>query len=90
MTKLDKRFAYGLKGVQMFPAIYTTGMQVDMNYVEPISENMEDYGQKHGTVVTLPSWGDSLTLRVGQQLITIGQKMTASSLQHMQLSRDLR
>lgn len=74
----------------MFPGIYNTGVQVELNYHEPVSENMEEYGQKHGTVVVLPGWRNRLALMVGQELITIGQKLTASSSKNMQLSKDLR
>jgi hypothetical protein len=73
----------------MLPGIYNTVVQMEMNYHEPTPDNLEAYGQKHGSVIVLPTLRDRLTLRVGQLLITIGQKLTASSTKNMRLSKDL-
>lgn len=74
----------------MFPGIYNTGIEVEMNYHEPLCENSEEYGQKYGRAIAWPTWRDSLGLKFGQLLITMGQKLTASSLKNMPLSKDLR
>jgi hypothetical protein len=74
----------------MFPGIYNIGVQVAMNYHEPIYDNLEDQAQKYGTVVVFPAWRDRLALKFGQLLITMGQKLTASGQKNMQLSKDLR
>ena len=73
----------------MFPGIYNTGAQVEINYHEPACDNLEEYAQKHGHVVVLPTLRDRLTLRAGQLLITMGQKLTDSSTKGNQMSKDL-
>jgi hypothetical protein len=74
----------------MFPGIYNTGVQVEANRYVPGCENSEEYGQKYGRVVVLSTWRDRLSLKFGQLLITMGEKLTTSSLKNMQLSKDLR
>ena len=68
---------------------YNTGAQVEMNYHEPAYENLEEYVQKHGSVVVLPTLRDRLALRAGQLLITMGQKLTDSGTKNIQMSKDL-
>ena len=73
----------------MLPGTYNTGAQMEMNYHEPACDNSEEYAQKHGSVVVLPNLRDRLTLRAGQLLITMGQKLTDSSTKNIQISKDL-
>jgi hypothetical protein len=65
----------------MLPAIYQTGLQIELNYHEPVSENLEEYGQKHGTLVIFPTLRDRIALQAGQMLIEMGLKLKASSMQ---------
>jgi hypothetical protein len=62
---------------------------MEMNYHELACDNPEEYAQKHGSVVVLPTLRDRLTLRAGQLLITMGQKLTDSSTENIQISKDL-
>jgi hypothetical protein len=63
----------------MLPGVYSTAVQVEMNYHEPLCENLEDAAQKNGAVVIFPRLRDRITLQVGQMLISIGNKLKASS-----------
>lgn len=73
----------------MFPGMYSTAVQVEMNAHASVAENLEAYGQKHGFLVVLPGWRDRLALRVGKLLITIGLKLTEMSTKNLQYSKDL-
>ncbi len=66
----------------MLPGVYSTAVQVEMNYHEPASENIEEYAQRHGVVVVFPTLRDRITLKIGQMLITLGHKMSASSMKN--------
>lgn len=74
----------------MFPGMYGTALQVETNHHEPAADNLEEYAQKHGFVTGLPTLSDRLALRVGQLLITMGQRLTTASTKNLQLSKDLR
>jgi hypothetical protein len=73
----------------MNTGLYNTAVQVEMNYHECAPENLEEYGQKHGVAVILPGLRDRLALRVGQLLITMGQKLTESGTKNLHLSKDM-
>lgn len=70
------------RGEKMLPGIYSTAVQVEMNYHEPASENIEEYAQKHGVVVIFPTLGDRIKMKIGQTLISLGHKMRASSMEN--------
>ena len=69
--------------------MYNTSVQVEANYSEPACENSEEYGQKYGSVFILPSWPDRIRLQTGQLLITLGQKITATSTKKIELSKEM-
>ena len=74
----------------MFPGMYSTALQAEINHHEPEADNQEEYAQKHGFAVELPTLRDRLALQVGQLLITMGQKLTTASTKNLQLSKDPR
>lgn len=74
----------------MFSGIYSTGVQVEMNYHKPTSDNMEEYGQRHGRVVRFPTVRDLIKRRAGQILISIGRRLAASGTRNMRLSQESR
>ncbi len=65
----------------MYSGVYSTAVQVEMNYHEPASENLEEYAQKHGAVVVFPTLRDRIQSQIGQMLITLGHKLKANSMQ---------
>jgi len=69
--------------------MYSTATQVEINYHEPACENSEEYGQKHGSVLALPTLQDRIALRTGELLIALGQKLTITSKKKMELSKEL-
>ena len=69
--------------------MYNTSVQVEANYREPACENSEEYGQKHGSVLILPTLQDRIILQTGRLLIALGQKMTAASTKKMDLSKEM-
>ena len=69
--------------------MYSTATQAEMNYHEPACENSEEYGQKHGSVLTLPTLQDRIILRTGQLLIALGQKLTIASTKKIELSKEM-
>ncbi len=73
----------------MLPGMYNSSIQVELNYREPACESSEELGQKQGTVLMLPTLKDRITLQAGKILISLGQKMTATSERHMQLSKEM-
>jgi len=69
--------------------IYDPIVQEKANYRESACENSEEYGQKFGSVLRLPTLQDRITLRIGRLLIALGQKMTVASTEKMELSKEM-
>ncbi len=66
----------------MYPGVYSAAVQVELNYHEPVSENLEEYAQKHGVVAVFPTLSDRVQSQIGQMLITLGHKLKSNSMQN--------
>jgi hypothetical protein len=64
----------------------TTSLLVAADQHENACDNMEQYAQKYARITHLPSLRDRLTYHTGRLFIKVGEKMTANSLKHMQLT----
>ena len=73
----------------MLPGMISVSTQLATYYYEPTCENLEQYGQRHGHVRSLLSLRERICLRTGTLLVSVGEKLMAVSLKHMQLSEEL-
>jgi hypothetical protein len=73
----------------MFPgANLTVGLQVEADRHKYTDDDLEQHAQKYGQIARLPTWRDRVGLHMGQLFIEVGNKLTATSLKHMQLDEE--
>jgi hypothetical protein len=73
----------------MNPVIFGTALQMEIHRDEFPPENSEEYAQRHGRVVILPTLVDRLILGAGSMLIALGKRLEAAGTRRLHLNGEL-
>jgi hypothetical protein len=66
-----------------------TAIQVQIHREEFLPEDSEEFAQRHGHVIILPTLGDRLILGTALLLIAIGKRLEAAGTRRLHLNGEL-